>query len=158
MPRFGNGPGSTTPVPSVSCTITSHLMASLETLIPPAGFIPTATPVSRSKSRIASSITSPTGRVAAGCTLPVEVLMKSAPAAIANIEARRTASRVPNSPVSRITLRWAGPQASLTAAISSNTRSWRPARKAPRSITMSTSWAPMATTRLVSSSLTSSGA
>ena len=42
---------------------------------PPAGFIPTAWPVPRSKSRIASSMTRVTGRVAAGVTLPVEVLM-----------------------------------------------------------------------------------
>ena len=48
-----------------------------------------------SKSRIASSITSVTGSVAAGWTLPVEVLMKSAPAAIARIDARRTWSNVP---------------------------------------------------------------
>ena len=60
--------------------------------MPPAGFIPTWRPVERSKSRIASSITSVTGRVAAGVTLPVEVLMKSAPAAIARTLARRTLS------------------------------------------------------------------
>ena len=63
-----------------------------------------------------------TGGVAAGLTLPVEVLMKSAPASMASHEARRTLSRVRSSPVSRITLRWAGPQACLTATISSNTR------------------------------------
>ena len=67
-------------------------MASLATRIPPAGFIPTCRPVARSKSRMASSITSVTGSVAAGVTLPVDVLMKSAPAAIARIEARRTLS------------------------------------------------------------------
>ena len=38
--------------------------------------------------------------------MPVEVLMKSAPAAIASNEARRTLSYVPSSPVSRITFRW----------------------------------------------------
>ena len=42
-----------------------------------------ARPVARSKSRIASSMTRVTRRVAAGVTLPVEVLMKSAPAAMA---------------------------------------------------------------------------
>ena len=52
---------------------------------PPAGFIPTCRPVAFSKSRIASSMTSVTGSVAAGWTLPVEVLMKSAPAAMARI-------------------------------------------------------------------------
>ena len=45
--------------------------------------------------------------VAAGCTLPVEVLMKSAPASIASHETRRTLSKVCSSPVSKITFRWA---------------------------------------------------
>ena len=67
-------------------------MASLAVRMPPAGFIPTWRPVERSKSRIASSITSVTGMVAAGVTLPVEVLMKSAPAAMARTLARRTLS------------------------------------------------------------------
>ena len=60
-----------------------------------------------------------TGRVAAGLILPVEVLMKSAPAAIARSDARRTLSYVPSSPVSRITFRWAGAAASFTRTISS---------------------------------------
>ena len=60
-----------------------------------------------------------TGRVAAGETFPVDVLMKSAPPAIATSDARRTASYVPSSPVSRITFRWASPQASFTATTSS---------------------------------------
>jgi hypothetical protein len=77
--------------------------------------------VERSKSRIASSITSVTGSVAAGATLPVEVLMKSAPAAMARTLARLTLSYVSSSPVSRITLRCTSPQASLTSTISSNT-------------------------------------
>jgi hypothetical protein len=64
-------------------------------------------------------MTSVTGSVAAGCTLPVLVLMKSAPAAMARTDARRTLSYVSSSPVSRITLRWACPQASSTAVISS---------------------------------------
>jgi hypothetical protein len=70
---------------------------------------------------MASSITSVTGIVAAGVTLPVDVLMKSAPAAIARIDARRTLSYVSSSPVSRMTLRCASPAASLTSTISSNT-------------------------------------
>ncbi len=41
-------------------------MESLAVRMPPAGFIPTSAPVSPSKSRIASSITSVTGSVAAG--------------------------------------------------------------------------------------------
>ena len=87
--------------------------------MPPAGFMPTMRPVWAWKSRIASSMTSVTGRVADGCTLPVLVLMKSAPAAMARTDARRTLSYVSSSPVSRMTLRCAAPQASLTAVISS---------------------------------------
>ena len=60
-----------------------------------------------------------TGSVAAGLTFPVDVLMKSAPAAIAISEARRTLSYVPSSPVSRMTLRCASPHASFTRTISS---------------------------------------
>src|SRR5438477_633930 len=65
-------------------------MACLAVRMPPAGLKPTARPVSRWKSRMASIITRLTGGVAAGWTLPVEVLMKSAPAAIA-----RTLARLP---------------------------------------------------------------
>ncbi len=60
--------------------------------IPPAGLTPMTRPVAARKSRTASSITSVTGSVAAGDTLPVEVLMKSAPASMASHEARRTLS------------------------------------------------------------------
>ena len=60
--------------------------------MPPAGLTPTVRPVADRKSRTASSITRVTGSVAAGETLPVEVLMKSAPASIASHEARRTLS------------------------------------------------------------------
>src|SRR3712207_7611814 len=56
-----------------------------------------ALPISSYTSRIASSITSVTGSVAAGETLPVDVLMKSAPPAIASSDARRTLSYVPSS-------------------------------------------------------------
>ena len=49
-------------------------------------------PVSSRQSRTASSMSSVTGRVAAGEILPVEVLMKSPPASIASHEARRTLS------------------------------------------------------------------
>jgi len=45
------------------------------------------------------------GSVAAGVTLPVDVLMKSAPAAMARMLARRTLSYVSSSPVSRMTFR-----------------------------------------------------
>ena len=56
--------------------------------MPPAGFTPIFSPVARCQSRTTSSISSVTGRVAAGCTLPVEVLMKSPPARIASHDAR----------------------------------------------------------------------
>ena len=52
--------------------------------MPPAGLTPTCWPVASRKSRTASSMIIVTGRVAAGWTLPVEVLMKSAPAVIAS--------------------------------------------------------------------------
>ena len=84
--------------------------------------------------------------------------MKSAPASMASQEARATLSRVASSPVSRITLRWAGPQASRTARISLKTWPYRPARNAPRSITMSISSAPARTASSVSASLTASEA
>ena len=83
--------------------------------------MPTMRPVSSWTSRITSSMQSVTGSVAAGLTLPVDVLMKSAPAAIASSDARRTLSYVPSSPVSRITFRCAAPHASLTRTISSTT-------------------------------------
>ena len=67
-------------------------MASLLVLIPPAGLTPIIVPVCSRKSRTASSMTRVTGRVAAGCTLPVEVLMKWAPAIIPSQLARRTLS------------------------------------------------------------------
>ena len=60
--------------------------------MPPAAFTPTWRPVWLRKSRTASSITKVTGSVAAGETLPVEVLMKSPPASIASHDARRTLS------------------------------------------------------------------
>ena len=57
--------------------------------------------------------------VDAGLIFPVEVLIKSAPAYIAISLAFRTLSKVSNSPVSKMTFKWALPQTSLTAAISS---------------------------------------
>ena len=67
-------------------------MASLVLRMPPAGFTPTRSPVGSCQSRTACSITCVTGSVAAGLTLPVEVLMKSPPASIASQDARRTLS------------------------------------------------------------------
>jgi hypothetical protein len=67
-------------------------MASLAVRIPPAGLTPTCRPCASRKSRTASSMTIVTGSVAAGLTLPVEVLMKSAPASMASQDARLTLS------------------------------------------------------------------
>ena len=60
--------------------------------MPPAGLTPIIVPVASRKSRTASSMINVTGRVAAGCTLPVEVLMKWPPASIPSQDARRTLS------------------------------------------------------------------
>jgi hypothetical protein len=72
-------------------------MASFDERMPPAGLTPIlcppdAPPVSRYQSFTTWSMSRVTGSVAAGCTLPVEVLMKSAPARMASQEARLTLS------------------------------------------------------------------
>src|SRR5690349_11978530 len=54
--------------------------------MPPAALTPTRRLVRSRKSRTASRMTSVTGSVAAGATLPVLVLMKSAPASMASQE------------------------------------------------------------------------
>ena len=87
-----NQSGSSQSSPAVSFTVTRYLMASLLVRMPPAGLTPTCRPVAARKSRTASSMISVTGSVAAGLTLPVEVLMKSPPASIASQLARRTLS------------------------------------------------------------------
>ena len=87
-----NQAGSSQSGPTTSLTITRCFTASLVVRMPPAGFTPTIRPVWSRKSRTASSITKVTGSVAAGCTLPVEVLMKSAPASMASQLTRRTLS------------------------------------------------------------------
>src|SRR5208337_4589558 len=70
-------------------------------------------------SRMARVITRPTGKVALVGSLPVEVLMKSAPAIMATTLARPTLRSVSRSPVPRITFMCADPQACLNAATSS---------------------------------------
>ena len=57
--------------------------------MPPAGLNPTAIPVCCAYSRMARTITRLTGSVAFVGSLPVEVLMKSAPAIIATIAGAR---------------------------------------------------------------------
>src|SRR5438445_609036 len=96
--------------PSSSFMRMSHSSAPLALRIPPAGLNPTAWPVSSRYSRIWRVITTPTGRVAFTASLPVDVLMKSAPAIIAARLARATFVRVARSPVPRITFRGAQPQ------------------------------------------------
>src|SRR5260370_778649 len=71
--------------------------------MPPAGLNPTSIPVCCAYSRMARVITKPTGKVAFVGSLPVEVLMKSAPAIIATTLARATLRNVSRSPVPRIT-------------------------------------------------------
>lgn len=91
-------------LPTVSATVTRYLIASFEERMPPAGFTPIFSPVARCQSRTVSSMSSVVGRVAAGCTFPVEVLMKSPPARMPSHDARLMLSYVFSSPVSRMTL------------------------------------------------------
>ena len=155
--RSGTAPASSTSGPSVSCSSTRYWIACFDARTPPATLTPTARPVWPWKSRAASIMHSAFGRVALTPILPVDVLMKSAPAAMASTDARRIASYEPSSPVSRITLRCAAPAASFDATISSNACGYRPARKAERFSTMSISSAPAATTSRISASRASSG-
>ena len=60
-----------------------------------------------------------TGSVALTASFPVEVLMKSAPAIMQTRLARATLRRVTSSPVARIALTWASPQAARISRISS---------------------------------------
>ena len=67
-------------------------IAAFEARTPPAILMPMRRPVSRWNSRAASIMQSAAGRLAPAPILPVEVLMKSAPAAIASIDACRMRS------------------------------------------------------------------
>ena len=87
--------------------------------MPPAGLKPTFLPVFSWNARIALVITIPNGSVAFTLSLPVDVLMKSAPAIMQTWLATATLRRVASSPVARIVLRCAGPQASRKARTSS---------------------------------------
>src|SRR5439155_287318 len=79
--------------PSSSFIRASHSSDCLAVRIPPAGLKPTAIPVSCAYSRIARVMTRLTGSVALTASLPVDVLMKSAPAIIATKLARATLRR-----------------------------------------------------------------
>src|SRR5216117_872302 len=96
-------------------------------------------------------MTTPTGRVAFTVSLPVDVLMKSAPAIMATWLARATFTSVARSPVPRITFMWASPQASRKARTSSYSASHAPASACARVITTSISCATAATEALISS-------
>ncbi len=87
-----NRSGVSQSAPSVSFSTHRYWIAFFEVRMPPAVFMPTTRPVSSCTSRIASIMHSATGSVAAGLILPVDVLMKSAPAAMAISDARRTSS------------------------------------------------------------------
>src|SRR5437773_8275793 len=92
-------------------------------------------------------MTTPTGRVAFTDSLPVDVLMKSAPAIMATWLARATFTSVARSPVPRITFMWAPPHASRKARTSSYSACHAPASAWARVITTSISCAPAATDR-----------
>src|SRR5205814_749104 len=99
----------------------------------------------------AELITTPTGSVALTGSLPVDVLMKSAPAIIATWLARATCASVARSPLPRITFMCAGPHASRNSRISSYSASQSPASACARVITTSISRAPAATDARISS-------
>src|SRR5947207_311354 len=96
-------------------------------------------------------MTTPTGSVALTGSLPVDVLMKSAPAIIATWLARATFASVARSPLPRITFMCAGPHASRNSRISSYSASQSPASACARVITTSISRAPAATDARISS-------
>src|SRR5216684_3278660 len=77
-------------------------------------------------------MTTPTGSVAFTASLPVDVLMKSAPAIMATWEARATVTSVAKSPVPRMTFIRVLPQASRNARTSSYTASQLPASACAR--------------------------
>ena len=83
--------------------------------------------------------------------------MKSAPACIARRLAAATLSRVPSSPVSRMTLRRAGPAGFLHGHDLVEDLGVVSGEEGPRSMTMSISSAPSATVSRTSASLCSTG-
>src|ERR1700723_3095107 len=81
--------------PSSSFIMASQSMDCFAVRIPPAGLKPTAIPVCCAYSRMARTMTRLTGSVAFVGSLPVEVLMKSAPAIMATGVARARDSTAP---------------------------------------------------------------
>ena len=98
-----------------------------------------------------------TGSVAFTVSLPVEVLIKSAPAIMATQLARATLRSVIRSPVARIAFICAGPQACLKAETSSYSACHSPLKTCARVITMSISCAPTSTERWISSTRSARG-
>ncbi|MNV82699.1 hypothetical protein D3C71_1764500 [compost metagenome] len=94
--------------------------------MPPAGLKPTFA----LDSRMARNMMSAASSVALTETLPVEVLMKSAPAAIASSDERLTSAMSRISPVSRMTLSVDCGQAARTASTIVVTAVSSPAMKA----------------------------
>ena len=134
--------------PSSSSAIARYCAASSAVRTPPAGLKPTvlATPMSR----ITSSIMRAYSGVAFTGTLPVEVLMKSAPALIQISDAFLISASSLSSPVSMITFSVMSPHASLHCLTSSKPTSSLPAIRARYGNTTSTSSAPYATAAFVS--------
>src|SRR5436190_1021370 len=137
--------------PSSSFIRISQSSACLAVRMPPAGLKPIVDPVRVSYSRIIRAITTPTGSTAFTDSLPVDVLMKSAPAIIATMLARATLVSVARSPVPRIAFMCARPQASRNARTSAYSAGQSPVRTCARVITMSISCAPAATEACTSS-------
>src|SRR6266581_7509982 len=131
--------------------------ACLAARMPPAGLKPTAASVRVSYSRIMRAMTTPTGSTALMGSLPVDVLMKSAPAIIATMLARATLVSVASSPVPRIAFMCARPQASRNARTSAYKAGQSPVRTCARVMTMSISCAPAATEACTSSSRCAKG-
>ena len=90
------------------------------------------------------SIVSAAGKVALLVSLPVEVLMKSAPPIIAAMEARAMARSDDRSPTARMTLMCAGPAAARKRLTSSYSLRQEPLSACSRVITTSNSRAPAA--------------
>ncbi len=143
--------GRSQSLPSSSFIIASQSMDCFAVRMPPAGLKPTASPVRSRYSRMARTMVSPTGRTAFSLSLPVEVLMKSAPAIMQTSEARCTLRSVPSSPVARMVFRCASPQASRKARTSSYSARHSPRSTCARVMTMSISAAPASTEARISS-------
>ncbi len=136
--------------PSSSFMRNIHSRDDFAARMPPAGLKPTLKPVASRCARTIRAMTRPTGRVALVGSLPVEVLMKSAPACMDTRLALAMLVSVASSPVPRMTFMWASPQASRKARTSSYRASHSPRSTRPRVMTMSISLAPSATEAWIS--------